>query len=166
MEPSNAALEHLASRIEDQLDVLRDLCFRFEMLQAVIFASKQEWLPESNADLGRALNALQDSDRWFRSSLAEAAVTLGLSPESTLREVAAAVPEPWDFIFGKHREDIAHWATRAKDLGQTNNQILRKFLSAANAALALIGGDAPFGYDETGSEGPVTGSIGLVNTRI
>jgi len=164
VEPSNA-LEHLASRIEDQLDVLRHLCFRFEMLHAVVVAGKQEWLPESNTDLGQALGALQESDLRFRSALAEAAVSIGLSPESTLREVAAAVPEPWDFIFGKHREEIARWATRAGALARANTQLIRKFLAAANSALALLGGEAPLGYDETGSEGTVTGSIGLVNTR-
>jgi hypothetical protein len=164
--PTHAApLERLASCIERQLGALRHACFRFEVLQSVVTAGKQEWLPESNADLGQALEALAQGDREFRASLASAATGLGLSPESTLREVAAASPEPWDFIFAKHREDIEHWAKRTGELGRANNQILRKFLSAVNAALALVGGEAPFGYDESGAQGAVKGSIGLVNTR-
>ncbi len=167
VEPTDTApLERLASRIETQLDVLRHACFRFEVLHAVVTAGKQEWLPESNADLEQALGALKESDRGFRMSLADAAVSLGLSPESTLREVASVAPEPWDFVFAKHREGIEHWVGRAGELGRANNQILRKFLAAANAALALIGGDPSFGYDETGSEGTVSGSIGLVDMSI
>ncbi len=167
MEPTDTPpLERLASRIEVQLEVLRHVCFRFEVLHTVVTTGKQEWLPESNADLEQALSALQESDRGLRMSLADAAMSLGLSRESTLREVASAAPEPWDFVFAKHREGIEHWVARAGELARANNQILRKFLAAANAALALIGGESSFGYDETGSEGMVSGSIGLVNVSI
>ena len=159
-------LELLAMRIESQLDALRHACFRFEVLKAVVAAGKQEWLPESNADLAQALRALRQSDREFRTVLADAARSLGLSPEATLREVAVAAPEPWDFVFAKHREAVEQWARQADELGRTCNQILRKLLSTLNAALTMIGGEAPIGYDETGGQGPVTGSIGLVNTRI
>ncbi|MDA8074599.1 MAG: hypothetical protein M0Z40_05085 [Actinomycetota bacterium] len=159
-------LEHLSSRIERQLDALRHACFRFEVLRAVVTAGKQEWLPESNADLAQALGALQQTDRDLRSSLVDAAVSLGLSSESTLREVGVAAPEPWDFVFARHREAIEQWARQANELARACTQILRKLLSTLDMALTMIGGEAPIGYDETGGEGPVTGSIGLVNTRI
>jgi len=159
-------LERLAMRIERQLDALRHACFRFEVLRAVVIAGKQGWLPESNADLAQALGALQQTDRELRSCLVDAAVSLGLSPESTLREVGVAAPEPWDFVFARHREAIEQWARQADELGRACNQILRKLLGTLDAALTMIGGDAPVGYDETGGQGPVTGSIGLVDTRI
>lgn len=136
------------------------------MLRAVVTAGKQEWLPESNADLAHALGALQQTDREFRSSLVDAAVSLGLSPESTLREVGVAAPEPWDFVFARHREAIEQWARQADELGRACNQILRRLVSTLDTALTMIGGEAPVGYDQTGGEGPVTGSIGLVNTRV
>ena len=159
-------LERLSSRIERQLDALRHACFRFEVLRAVVTAGKQEWLPESNADLAQALGALQQTDREFRSSLVDAAVSLGLSPESTLREVGVAAPEPWDFVFARHREAIEQWARQADELGRACNQILRRLVSTLDTALTMIGGEAPVGYDQTGGEGSVTGSIGLVNTRV
>ena len=159
-------LERLSSRIERQLDALRHACFRFEVLRAVVTAGKQEWLPESNADLAHALGALQQTDREFRSSLVDAAVSLGLSPESTLREVGVAAPEPWDFVFARHREAIEQWARQADELGRACNQILRRLVSTLDTALTMIGGEAPVGYDQTGGEGSVTGSIGLVNTRV
>ncbi len=158
-------LERLALRIEGQLDALRHACFRFEVLKAVVAAGKQEWLPDSNADLAQALRALRQSDREFRAALADAARSLELSPEATLREVAVASPEPWDFVFARHREAIEQWARRADELGRSCNQILRKLLSTLSATLTMIGGEAPIGYDETGGQGPVTGSIGLVDTR-
>lgn len=159
-------IERLASSLERQLDALRHACFRFEVLNAVVTAGKQEWLPESNADLSQALGALQASDRELRASLADAALCLGLSPESTLREVAVGAPEPWDFVFARHREAIEKCTRQAGELSRASNQILRKLLSSLHTALAMIGGDVPLGYDETGGESPVTGSIGLVDTKV
>jgi hypothetical protein len=158
-------LERLAVRLERQLDALRHACFRLEVLQAVVTVGKREWLPESNADLAQALDALQQSDRELRVALGETARSLGLSPEATLREVAVAAPEPWDFVFAKHREVVDHLARRADELGRACNQLLRQLLATLEAALTMIGGEAPVGYDETGGQGPVTGSIGLVDTR-
>ncbi len=166
MDPADTkALERLAMRLERQLDALRHACFRFEVLKAVVADGKQEWLPESNADLAQALGALQKNDRELRTSLADAARSLGLSPEATLREVAVAAPEPWDFVFARHREAVERWARQAEELGRACNQILRTLLATLHAALTMIGGEAPVGYDETGGQGPVTGSIGLVNAR-
>jgi hypothetical protein len=166
MEPPGARLlDRLTTRLEHHLSSLRQVCFKLEVMKAVLATGKQEWLDDSAAELKTTLGDLHRSDEAFRSALADAAAGLGLSSESTLREIAGASPEPWGFVLVQHRGDVLAAFERAKELQSTIVQLLQRGQASVAAALALLGGDPPTGYGETGDLDRVRGSLGLLDAR-
>ena len=117
------------------------------------------------AELERAVRAVHVTDRALRDALAKGAVALGLSPEATVREVAGAAPEPWGYIFGQHREDLQRSIDRVAQLSRTNRQLLARGHAATVSAMQFLGADVPSGYDAAGNAAPVSGSVGLLDTR-
>lgn len=162
---TRGALERLAHCLDDQLAALRHLCFKFEVQEVVLSGGRHQWLNETTAELERAVRAVHGTDRALRDALAKGAVALGLSPEATVREVAAAAPEPWGYIYGQHREDLQRSIERVAQLSRTNRQLLARGHAATVSAMQFLGADVPAGYDATGSAAPVSGSVGLLDTR-
>ncbi|MGH9088505.1 MAG: flagellar protein FlgN [Acidimicrobiales bacterium] len=162
---TRGALERLARCLDEQLSALRHLCFKFEVQEIVLSGGRHQWLNETTGELERAVHRVHDTDRALRAALAQGAVALGLSPESTVREVADAAPEPWGYIFGQHREDLQRSIDRVAQLSRTNRQLLTRGHAATTSALQFLGADVPTGYDATGNAAPATGSVGLLNAR-
>lgn len=159
------ALEHLQASLEDELDALRGATFRLEVQQAVLTTGRQRWLSDATAELEVAVGGLQRAEDTLREALASAATSLRLSPEATLREVAGAAPDPWGVVFARHREDVVAAIDTLSRLETTNRMLLVQGLTATSSALAALGAEQQPGYDATGSLGPITGSMGLLDTR-
>ncbi|MGH9082208.1 MAG: flagellar export chaperone FlgN [Acidimicrobiales bacterium] len=162
---TRGALERLASCLDEQLSALRQLCFKFEVQEIVLSGGRHQWLNETTSELERAVATVQGCDRALRGALSRGAVALGLSPEATVREVAAAAPEPWGYIFGQHREDLQRSIERVAQLSRTNRQLLARGHAATVSAMQFLGADVPSGYDASGSAAPVSGSVGLLDAR-
>lgn len=162
---TRGALEVLARCLDDQLAALRHLCFKFEVQEIVLSGGRHQWINETTGELERAVHAVHDADRALRSALSRGAVALGLSPEATVREVAAVAPEPWGYIFGQHRSDLQQSIEQAGRLSRNNRQLLARGHAATVAALAFLGAEVPTSYDASGATKPMSGSVGLLDTR-
>lgn len=166
MEPATrATLERLALCLGQQVAALRHLCFKFEIQEVVLTSGRQKWLGETTAELEQAVAALHERDQAVREALAAAAVAVKLSPESTVREVAAAVPEPWNYVLEEHRKGLHELLERVGQLSRTNRQLLARGHAATTAALSFLGAQVSSGYDDKGRPSPATGSVGLLDAR-
>lgn len=166
MEPgTRATLERLAFCLGQQVAALRHLCFKFEIQEVVLTSGRQKWLGETTAELERAVAALHEHDQALRDALAAAAVAVHLSPESTVREVAAAVPEPWSYVFDEHRKGMHELLERVAQLSRTNRQLLARGHAATVAAMSFLGVQVGSGYDASGRPAAATGSVGLLDAR-
>lgn len=162
---TRGALERLARCLDEQLAALRHLCFKFEVQEVVLSGGRHQWLNDTTAELERALQVVHGTDRALRDALAKGAVSLGLSPEATVREVAAAAPEPWGYIFGQHRSDLQRSIERVAQLSRTNRQLLARGHAATLSAMQFLGAEPSTGYDATGRATPMSGSVGLLDTK-
>ncbi len=166
MEPgTRVTLERLALCLGQQVSALRHLCFKFEIQEVVLTSGRQKWLGETTAELERAVDALHETDKALREALATAAVAVSLSPESTVREVAAAVPEPWSYVLEEHRKGMQELLDRVGQLSKTNRQLLARGHAATLAAMSFLGAQVSSGYDASGRPSPATGSVGLLDAR-
>jgi hypothetical protein len=166
VEPATrASLERLALCLGQQLTALRHLCFKFEIQEVVLTSGRQKWLDETTAELERAVDSLQETDRALRDALQRAAVAVNLSPEATVREVAAAVPEPWSYVLDEHRNGMQQLIDRVSQLSRSNRQLLARGHAATVAAMSFLGAQVPSGYDSRGQMAPVSGSVGLLDAR-
>ena len=157
---SDAILEELAAAVTGELTALSHLRFKFEVQQMMLFGGRGAWIDETTEDLERAIADVQGADEVFRRCLATAARRLGLSPESTLREIADGAVEPWSYIFAQGREDMQRAIARVGQLCTENRKLLAQGYLATTQALSLLGVATPGAYTEDGSvEAPPTSII-------
>jgi FlgN protein len=157
---TNPVLETLATSVSDQLSALAHLEFKFEVQQMMLVGGRGVWVEETTRDLEVAIATVQRGDLVFRRALGEAAGVLGLSPESTLREVAEATDEPWSYIFGQGRHELQKAIRRIDELCAENRKLLVRGYLATSEALAMLGVADPAGYDASGA--PVPGSTSII----
>ncbi|MGH8979971.1 MAG: flagellar export chaperone FlgN [Acidimicrobiales bacterium] len=162
---TRAALERLALCLGRQVASLRHLCFKFEIQEVVLTSGRQKWLGETTAELELAVADLHEHDQALRVALVAAAVAVGLSPESTVREVAARVPEPWSYVLEEHRKGMHELLERVGQLSRTNRQMLARGHAATVAAMSFLGAQVSSGYDASGRPSPASGSVGLLDAR-
>ncbi len=166
VEPMNdGPLETLARAIAAQTDTLGHLRFKFEVQQMMLTGAGSTWVSETTRELEGAISAVQESDEEFRVALAEAAAFLAVSPESTLREVAAVAPEPWNYIFRQGREELKTAVERVGALCGENRKLLARGYLATSAALAMLGVDSATSYDATGTPVISARSANILNTK-
>ena len=148
---SDPILEALATSVSDQLTALGHLEFKFEVQQMMLFGGRGVWVDETTRDLETAIADVHRADRTFRQALQGAARHLGISPESTLREVSERAEEPWAYIFTQGRHELRKAITRVDELCAQNRKLLVRGYVATTEALAMLGVSDPTGYDEHGT---------------
>lgn len=161
---SDPILEALAAAVSGELTALNHLRFKFEVQQMVLFGNRGVWIEETTSDLELAIADVQDADVVFRRCLADAARHLGMSPESTLREIVGSVGEPWAYIFSQGREDLTQAIERVGHLCTENRKLLAQGYLATTQALSMLGVDTPLGYDASGAPSAPPSSI-ILNTK-
>lgn len=164
----DADLEALAGAVARQSDALAHLRFKFEVQQLVLAGGRSAWLEETTRELEQAIEQVQRSDAAFRQVLSLAASrALGLSPESTLREVAAAAGEPWRYIFEQGREDLRRSIERVGALCAENRKLLARGYLATSEALAVLGMQpAGLSYDATGAPVRTGVAAAILNAKV
>jgi hypothetical protein len=167
MEADNEhGFDELAMAVGRESDALAHLRFKFEVQQLMLAGGQGIWLNETTHELEAAIAAVQGADAGFRAALQRSAISLGLSPESTLREVAEVVGEPWHYIFEQGREDLRCAVERIGLLCDENRKLLARGYSVVSEALTLLGA-APAGsvYDATGAPARGATRAAILNTK-
>jgi hypothetical protein len=158
-------LEALATAIAIQTDALSRLRFKFEVQQMMLSAGSTTWVSETTEELEAAIDDVQSSDLAFRTALARTAASLGLSPESTLREVAEVVEEPWNYIFRQGRDELKRSIDRVAMLCGENRKLLARGYLATTAALSLLGVETTTAYNATGAPVQSAQSANILNAK-
>jgi len=163
----DADLEALANAVAVQSEALAHLRFKFEVQQMMLSGGRATWVDETTKELEEAIGKVHDADVVFRQRLSAAASrSLGLSPESTLREVAAASGEPWRYIFEQGREELRRSIERVSSLCAENRRLLARGYLATSEALTLLGvATGGLSYDATGSPAPARLAATILNTK-
>ena len=160
-------LEALARALAEQSEALAHLRFKFEVQQLMLSGGRTAWIDETTEELEEAIAHVHRADVVFRQRLGVAASrVLGLSPESTLREVAAASGEPWRYIFEQGRDDLRRAIEAVGRLCAENRKLLARGYLATSAALSVLGVEtAGMSYDATGAPRPARAGAAILNER-
>jgi hypothetical protein len=161
-----AELEALARSIAEQSDALAHLRFKFEVQQLMLSGGRAAWIDETTRELEAAIAGVHKADVAFRHHLFLAAGSLGLPPESTLRELASALGEPWRYIFEQGRDDLRRSLEAVGRLCEENRRLLARGFLATSEALALLGVEtAGLSYDATGALRRPQAAAAILNER-
>ena len=161
-------LEALARAIAEQSEALAHLRFKFEVQQMILSGGRAAWVDETTQELEEAIEEVHRADVAFRHRLSAAASRVfGLSPESTLREVAAVAGEPWRYIFEQGREDLRRAIEAVGRLCTENRKLLARGFLATSEALAVLGVEtAGLSYDATGAPQRSRAAAAILNERV
>ena len=117
------------------LDLL--LC-KLEVEQLVLASGRTRWLTAVTREVEYVLAEVKQVELLRAVLVGAAAEQLGLDPGCTLRELAAAAPEPWDGILEQHRTAFLTTAEELKAIARLNRDLLSQGARAVHEALAWL----------------------------
>jgi hypothetical protein len=123
-----------------QRHLLELLLFKLDVEQTLLAAGRLRWLARATNEVEIVLDEIRATELARAVAIDELASQHGLAPGCSLRELAAAVPAPWDGILTEHRtaflsltEEIAVVARANRDLVSHGQQAVAEVLDLVAA---------------------------------
>ena len=144
--------EDLSSILWRERDLLELLLFKLEVEQLVLTSGRTHWLAVAAREVETVLHEIRDAELIRAIAVDTVAAELGLEPNASLRDIAAASEEPWRAIWLDHREAFTTVATQISEMSQSNRVLLTAGYQAAQATLLSLTEKSPT-YGADGSMG-------------
>ena len=144
--------EDLSSILWRERDLLELLLFKLEVEQLVLTSGRTHWLAVAAREVETVLHEIRDAELIRAIAVDTVAAGLGLEPNASLRDIAAASEEPWRAIWLDHREAFTTVATQISEMSQSNRVLLTAGYQAAQATLLSLSEKSPT-YGADGSMG-------------
>ena len=118
--------------------LLELLLFKLEEEQLLLAAGRSRWLAHATREVETVLAEIRRVEATRAAEVEGLAISMGLAPTATLRELADAAPQPWDGIFNEHREAFLTATQEISSLAQDNRELLSRGYHAARQVLSSI----------------------------
>jgi len=119
--------------------LLELLQFKLTEEQLLVAAGRVRWLPSATREVELIMIELQRAELTRAVAVDELAVDLGLGPNASLAELAAAAPEPWNGVFERHRHALDVAVQEVNDLADESHRLLACKVDDIRAALERVG---------------------------
>ncbi len=116
------ALEELSTALWRVRRLLELLLFRLEEERLLARADSARWLPGARREVDEVQDRLHLAELVRALGSEQVTAALGLGSPATLRELAAAAPEPWGHILGSHREALVASVAAVRALSEANRR--------------------------------------------
>ena len=97
-------MEDLSLILWRERELLETLLYKLEIEQLVLASGSTRWLATAAREVEAVLDAIRETELLRAVAADEAAASIGLSANPSLRALAEAVDEPWQSILLDHRE--------------------------------------------------------------
>lgn len=142
------AMEDLSSVLWHERELLETLAYKLEVEQLVLASGRTHWLAAAAREVENVLDRIRDVEVLRAVEVEGVAQELGLEPNASLQEIAAASDEPWGSIWLDHREAFTMVAAQIRQLSESNRDLLTAGYRAAQATLlSLSEGAGTYGSD-------------------
>jgi len=164
------SLDEVSQTLWRERQLLDLLVCKLEVEQLVLAAGRTRWLPAVTREVEYVLTEVKQVE-LLRAVLVDAvAEQFGLSPGCTLRELAGAVPSPWDSILEQHRLAFLISVEELRAVARLNHDLLAQGARAVQDALAWLcestdRADATT-YSPVGAHAGVGGGARFVDGRL
>ena len=118
--------------------LLELLLFKLEEEQLLLAAGRSRWLAHATREVETVLAEIRRVEATRAGEVEALAVSMGLAPTASLRELADAAPAPWDTVFNDHREAFLAATQEISALAQDNRELLSRGYHAARQVLASV----------------------------
>ncbi|MFC0713838.1 flagellar export chaperone FlgN [Cellulomonas biazotea] len=131
-------LNGLSDALWQQRNLLELLLFKLEEEQLILTSGRSRWLAHATREVETVLDEIRTAELGRALAAELAAVTLGLPAESSLAQIAAAAPAPWDDLLRAHRDAFTSLATEIAQLSDGNRELLTLSHRATQETLATL----------------------------
>jgi hypothetical protein len=136
------SLTEVSSILWRERELLELLLFKLEEEQLLLAAGRSRWLGHATREVEMVLEEIRRAELGRAVEVEAIAVSLGLAPDVSLRELAEQAPAPWDDILREHRNAFLAASQEISALAQANKELLTTGFRAARETLMSLGGEA------------------------
>lgn len=136
--------------------LLELLLFKLEEEQLLLAAGRTRWLSHATREVEMVLDEIKQTELARSVEVDAAGVALGLGPDPSLRELAAAAPAPWGGLLEEHRAAFLAVTDEIQSLAEANRALLTRGYQAAREVLAQFGETRVEVYTPAGVTSSVT----------
>lgn len=144
------SLTEVSSILWRERELLDLLLFKLEEEQLLLAAGRSRWLGHATREVEMVLEELRRAELGRAVEVEAVAVSLGLEPGVSLRELAEQAPSPWNDILREHRAAFLGVSQEISALAQSNKELLTNGFRAARETLMSLGEPEVATYDPSG----------------
>lgn len=142
-------MDKLSQILWRERDLLDSLLFKLETEQLVLGSGRTRWLARAASEVELILDLLRQTEILRSVAADEAAASIGLTSNPSLRALAEAVDEPWGSILLEHKEAFEAVSREISALAEVNRELLTSGLRSARETLLSLEQEAE-GYRPDG----------------
>lgn len=143
-------MEKLSQILWRERELLDTLLFKLEEEQMVLASGRTRWLARAAREIENVLRTLRETEILRSVAADEAAASLGLDHNPSLRALADAVDEPWHSLLLDHHEAFTTSTHEILTLADANRELITSGYRSARETLMSLG-EATQGYDADGA---------------
>lgn len=132
------ALEQLSEVLWRERHLLELLLFKLEEEQLVLSSGRTRWLGHATREVETVLDEIRTAELGRAVEADQVAAALGLETGSSLAELAAHAPAPWDDLLRAHRDAFASLTSEISTLADGNRELLAVSHRAAQETLMSL----------------------------
>ncbi len=117
-------MEDLSLILWRERELLETLLYKLEIEKLVLASGQSRWLASSAREVEGVLGLLRETELLRAVAADEAATSLGLASNPSLRSLAESVEEPWRSILLDHREAFVAYTREITEIAATNRELL------------------------------------------
>lgn len=141
-------MEKLSQILWRERELLDTLLFKLEEEQLVLASGRNRWLMRAAREVEAVLETIRETEILRSVAADEAAASIGLGHNPSLRALAEAADEPWRGILLDHHEAFVAVTAEISALADSNKELITAgFRSARDTLLSLGEGHEGYGAD-------------------
>jgi flagellar biosynthesis/type III secretory pathway chaperone len=150
------AASELSAQLWKERELLELLLFKLEEEQLLLTAGKSRWISHATREVEQVMDRMRTVGLARTVEVATLAEEWGISPDSSLRELAAAAPDGiWADIYASHLTAMTGLTGQIAEVRDTNERLLREAARSTQETLnGLAGGGDPGIYGASGENRP------------
>jgi FlgN protein len=129
------SLSDISNALLREQALLEMLLFKLEEEHFILAAGRTRWLAAATREVEAVLGEIRRCELVRATLVAAVAPSLGLASNPSLRELAEAAPEPWDFVLDQHRRSFLEIADDIGSQANANKQLLNRGATATKDLL-------------------------------
>src|SRR5690348_16524203 len=128
------SLSEISNILWRERRLLELLAFKLEEEDLVLASGRNRWMARASGEVDAIVDEIKHVRLERAIRLADSSAELGLSDTPTLRELAHAVPPPWDGIFTEHGRVLQTLAREVESITRVDRSAAASRADAAPPA--------------------------------